>query len=413
MRETARNRIVKMVFIAMLLIIASNIVLAIGIGPSRQYVSFTPGETIDSELLVINDRHQNFTAEVGVQGELIDYVEIGTHLVEVTSDDSLVKIPFTIRFPEQEPKPGEHEIEIVVEQLPAAAESQQGTFVSANIALISQLIVRVPYPGKYADGKMFISGNENQDMPTRFTLMIYNFGKEDIGNTYSQIEILNQDNEKVAEVVTSSKQIMSKQEVKLEGLWEPEIGKGTYNAIATIYYDDLHFKIEKEFNLGIFAIYVTDIYVKQFRLGEIAKFEIILENSWNTEVEDVYAEFMVEDSAGRNVAQYQTEKIDIAANSVGQLEAYWDTAGLETGIYKVVLLTHYAGKTTQSEYEFEVGLDGIILVGEEEIEEKASTTPVLVALIIVVVLLMAVMNALWLYFAYKKSKKSNKKGGRK
>jgi hypothetical protein len=152
MRETARNRIVKMVFIAMLLIIASNIVLAIGIGPSRQYVSFTPGETIDSELLVINDRHQNFTAEVGVQGELIDYVEIGTHLVEVTSDDSLVKIPFTIRFPEQEPKPGEHEIEIVVEQLPAAAESQQGTFVSANIALISQLIVRVPYPGKYADG---------------------------------------------------------------------------------------------------------------------------------------------------------------------------------------------------------------------------------------------------------------------
>lgn len=411
MKETSRNRIVKIILAAALLVMASNIAFAIGIGPSRQYVSFTPGETVQSELIVLNDQHQDFTAEATVQGDLVDYIEIGTPRVEVTAEDPLVKILFTIAFPEQEPKPGEHEIEIVVKQLPAAAESQQGTFVTANVALISQLIVRVPYPGKYADGNMFISGNENPDTPTRFTLMIYNFGKDDIAEAYSSIEILDPDREKVAEVLTDSKPIMSKQEAKIEGIWEPEVSKGAYTAIATIHYDDLNFTIEKGFNLGIFAIYVADIYVKQFRLGEIAKFEIILENGWNTEIQDVYAELMIEDGAGRQVAQYQTEKIAIPANNVGQLEAYWDTAGMQTGIYKVLLLTHYAGKTTQSEYEFEVGLDGIVRVGGEPADERAGTTPVLVVLIIVVVALMIAMNLLWMYFTSRRSK--TKKGGRK
>jgi hypothetical protein len=405
-----------MVIIAMLLVLMSNLVLALGVGPSREYIDFSPGEKIGKKLLIINDGHQAFKAAVYPQSSLAEYVTIKTPLIEVASTDATKQVEYEISFPEEPPKPGEHKIELVVRPFPADTKGSEGTTIAANIALISQLIVRVPYPGMYADGKLYISGAESPDTPATFEIAVYNFGTEDIQDAYAKVEIFGPTWEKLADFYTDNRSIKSKDEAKLRASWKPDVNKGTYTAVATVNYGDKQFKLQQNFDVGTFMIDVSDISVNKFRLGDVAKFDITLLNSWNTEMEGVYVEMTVEDSAGNVMTDFKTSTVDILPNQEGKLEAYWYTEGVAPGIYKVKLIVNYAGKVTQKEYDFEVSTNSITNLGlvghavtEEEVKD-VTTQGVLILLVIIVLVLLIGMNIAWFYFL---SKKIKGKGGEK
>jgi hypothetical protein len=148
---------------------------------------------------------------------------------------------------------------------------------------------------------------------------------------------------------------------------------------------------------------VSDISVKKFTLGDVAKFDITLLNSWNTEIKDVYVEMTVEDSSGKKMTEFKTAAIAVQAQKEGTLEAYWYTEGVMPGIYKVRLLIHYAGKLVQREYDFEVSTNSITKLGavgqaitQEEVEEVTSKGLIILLIIITLVLLIG-MNIAWFY----------------
>ncbi|MFC1741505.1 hypothetical protein ACFL3V_03140 [Nanoarchaeota archaeon] len=421
MKAKTPDRILNMVFImtvmlAMLVLISSS-VSALGVGPSRQFISFSSGQIIEGELMIINDGKEDFRAAVYAQGDLADYIKLGKPIVDVSASDMVKTVPYTIEFPTASPKPGQHKLEVVVRQFPPDSDVADDTMVSANLAVISQIIVKVPYAGKYAEAKLFISGTENDDTPARFTVMLYNHGTEDIERTYAKVEVLSPTFEKVAEIYTNNRSVKPKEEVKLETLWKPSVSKGSYKAVVTVRYDDKEFKLEQAFDLGRFLIDVSDISVNKFSLGDVAKFDILLFNSWNTKIDDVYVEMIVEDSSGKKMTEFKTSVIDIPSQQGGELEAYWYTEGAAPGIYTVKLIVHYAGKITQKEYDFEVstnsmtklGTVGQAIISEEE-KQEVKTQGLLIVLIIFVIVMLIVMNIVWFYFL---SRQIRKKGGEK
>lgn len=391
--------------------IFANSALALGIGPSREYINFDEGLEKDKELFIINDKKETFKAVVYAQGDFAEHIRIKKPLIDVAATDEMKKVEYRIKFPKGKATPGEHKIEIVVKQLPPDDAADDGTVISADVAVISQLIVKVPYSGKYAEGKLFISGSENPDSAARFLVMLYNFGTEPIANAYAKVEIFGPTWEKLTEFKTNTAALQSKEEAKLEALWKPNLNKGTYVAVVTVYYDDKQFKLEQNFDVGTFMIDVSDISVKKFKLGDVAKFDITLFNSWNQNIGDVYVEMSVLDSNGKTLTQFKTASIEVAPQREGLLEAYWYTEGVMPGIYNVNMLIHYAGKIVQKEYEFEVDTNSIKQIGlvgysvTNDEEGKSGTEKTLIILVLFVVIVLIAMNVAWFYYMSKHVKK--------
>jgi hypothetical protein len=415
MSSKINRRIVHAIFLACMLLILSNIVAALGVGPSRQYINFEPGQKIDGELMIINDGGDAFKAAMYAQGDIAGYVSIEKPLIDVAASEAIVKAKYTIEFPSNATlTPGEHKIELVVRQFPPE-NKEGGTVIAASMAVISQIIVKVPYPGKYAEAKLFIGGAETPESEAKFVVGIYNFGTEDIKVAKADIQVVGPTWEEIAKFSTNTLPIKSKEEAKVEAMWKPNVSKGTYHAVATVDYDGQQFKLEQNFDVGTFMIDISDISVKNFRLGDVAKFDIVLYNSWNTEINDVYVEMTVEDSAGKQMTEFKTSVINIPAQKDGKLEAYWYTEGVAPGIYKVKLIVHYAGKLVQKEYDFEVSTNSITKVGAvgqaitaQEIEDVTSRGTIILLIIITLALLIG-MNIAWFYKLNKMIK--GKQGG--
>jgi len=417
MNTRTRRQAVNILIIIAMLTIMSGLALALGVGPSRQTLNFEPGQTISNELVLINDGQADLRIGVYAQGDLAEHVIIKKPLIDVSASEATKKVMFEIAFPEEPPKPGNHLLEIVLRQFPPENEQQKGTVIAATMALIAQIVVKVPFPGKYAEGKLFISGSEDMETPTKFGLIIYNFGEEEIREAHAKIEVFGPTWEKLAEFQTNNASIKSKEEATLQALWKPDVNKGTYRAVVTVYYDDKYFKLEQNFDVGTFAIDVNDISVEKFRLGDVAKFDIILYNSWNREINDLYVEMVVEDSAGKRMTEFKTAAIDIAPKEEGKLEAYWYTEGVMPGIYTVKLIIHYAEKITQKQYEFEVSTNRITKLGiaggavlSDDETESIKSSGVIILLIIIVLVLIIGMNIVWFYTL---SRILKKKGGEK
>jgi hypothetical protein len=393
-------------------LILSSAAMALGVAPSRQYVEYTPGQTISGQLTIINNEGNEFRAGVYGDGEFADIVKLPNSLILVPKEQQTVTVPYEITLPESM-RPGEQVINIVIRQFPV--ESEGGTVVTAQMAVIAEIIVRVPYPGKYAEAKMFISDADKTDRPVTFTTMVYNFGTDDIKDASVQVGIFGPTWEQVGESRSAHVPIKSKQETRIDALWEPNVSKGSYVAVATVRYDDKTLKIEKAFDLGAFTIDVSDISVKKFTLGDVAKFDITLFNSWNSEIKDIYVEMIVEDKLGNKMTEFKTTTVDIPAQAEKTVEAYWYTEGVTSDTYKVKLLVHYAGKVTEKDYDFQVGQDSITRAGTEgyaimgkEAKKALSMQSFIVVLIIIVVLILIAMNVIWYYILNKKLKGGQK-----
>ena len=402
--------------IAMLLVFISCsavMVLAMGVGPSRQFISFAPGQIIQGELIIINDAEEEFRAAIYPQGDMTEYITLSTPLVDIDSTQFMKRVPYEIKFPTTMPKPGEHKLELVVRQLPPDTDLDEGTVISANMALISQIVVKVPYPGKFIEPKLYISGGESADDPVKFGIVVYNFGTEQIDELKAKIDVMDPAFKKIAEVETGEKSLGSKKEGQLQAVWDHDAGKGTYKAVATIGYDSKSVKLEQDFDIGNFLIDVSDISVEKFTLGDVAKFDILLFNSWNTEIEDVYVEMVVEDGSGKKMTEFKTTTVNIPAQEGKTLEAYWYTEDVAPGIYKVKLIVHYAGKITQKGYDFEVSTNSITQLGQDVVgqaiisdaeKEDITSQGLIILLIIIVLVLLIGMNVVWFYVLSKKLK---------
>ena len=146
-----------------------------------------------------------------------------------------------------------------------------------------------------------------------------------------------------------------------------------------------------------------DIYSKAFKLGEVAKFNILVENKWSEKIKDVYTDLLISEG-GEEIGRFKSASEDIDSLSKQELTAYWDTAGVKVGEYDAKIALYYDDKVVEKDMKTKVSLNSISFSGftGAVVGENGSNKNLFIGIIVILVLI----NLSWfIYFKIKNKKK--------
>jgi hypothetical protein len=408
-------RLNKLAIYVFLMILLVYNVAAMGLAPTRNVINFEPGLEKESSFRIINSENENLKLAIYPRGELAEYIELEKNLISIKADQKEAIIKYSINLP-NELEPGLVPAEILVIPIPEENNiiitdeensmifDQNRGIIEAKIALLHQIRVNVPYTGKYLQGKLHVS-EASVNETARFTISLFNLGKEDIDNIKATVIIKGPTNEEIAVLRTDSISIKSQDESKLVTEWKAEVGEGKYYAEVIVQYDGKTILLNKIFNIGNQEIKIEKLEVENFRLGTIAKFDILLRSRWNEPISHVYADMEVIDKSGTIINQFKTTPIDMQPYETSEIHGYWDTQNVEPGEYDVNIKLKYLNKMTEKLFETVVTFDSIdvkqALTGRVVREEDKIPNSVL---ILIVLILIGINLGWFLYFKKIKGK---------
>ena len=404
MKNNKQIGVVILIFIA--LIILSNNVYSLGIVTTRENFDFEPNAKFSGSFTVLNDENKDLRIFISAREEVAQYITLHDVIVTFKAEESQKSFIYELNLPTSFEKPGTHIGEIVVREIPKGAE-QGGTFVGTTVAVVSEVKVRVPYPGKYAETKLEISKANVNEIVT-FIVPVINLGEENIARAKGDISVLGPTSEELAKLETEEKAVKAKTTEELKTSWLAAVNPGVYHASLKVDYDGKFAQAEKNFFVGNMMIDILNVTVKDFRLGGIAKFSILMANRWNQPVDDIFAEIVIENDKGDQVAQIKSASTSIAALSQGELSAFWDTEGIAEGSYNAKLIIHYAGKTTEKQIKLAVALDRIdaLLPGAtaRAVQKEAAQQIGRDTWLMILVFVLIIANVAWFIYVRKGKK---------
>jgi len=382
---------IKPILLIIVFIVLANQSYALGITPSNVDVIFEPGLEKTIQLKVINDGQKSFDALVYAEGELAEYITINDPIIKFSKEQDSRIISYKVNLPKNFEKRGIHIADIIVRQIPK--ETKGKTTVTAAIAIASKLRVMVPYDGKYAEIRLFVP-KFKQDIGSDFSIEVKNLGTEKIIEAQAIVEIYNPLNKKIAVVKSNKIPIKSKEEKILTASWVPDVGLGEYHAIATLIYDNLNTKDKKSFTIGTLSPEIVSISVDNFKLGGIAKFDILVENNWNEELKDTFVETSIKDKKGDIYTSFKTVSLDIPAFGKQEFNAYWDTSKVISGQYKLGVELYYLGYKKERVFDISVEHNKITasLVGQVVEEQQKPSLLESVNTLTWLILLLIIIN---------------------
>ncbi len=326
----------KIIIYAFVLVILTQSVFAIGVAPASNILNFEPGLKKTYPLKIINNEQKEMVASIALRGDLADYVKLEKTSVEFKQGEYEKVIYYDLMMPDKLEKPGSHLTEIIISEQPTKSEST----VSVSAAVISQLIVNVPYPGVYAEAKLHIDGG-NLNKPSQFAIAVFNLGTLNLNGIYAIIDIF-EDDKKIKTLETDTIDLKSKEKGRISAEWLPE-KPGIYTVVAKVFYSTKTIELSQNFQVGGIDLLIESLSIPDFKLGEIVRTYILLTNNWNQKITNVFAEVAVRDENGRQVSDIKTSAIDIDKFSSSSAIGYWDTENIYPGKYLFEVAVDYNG----------------------------------------------------------------------
>jgi len=415
------RKINMMIVFLVILLASASFVSALGVSPGRTTLNFEPGFTKDISFSVINSERKATTVVFYVRGDLKDYVTLSQQSATFSAGEESKSFSYNIKLPQKIDIPGEKKTEIVILEVSpeSTIKTEEGrevvvldsAGVSASLSVITQLNVYVLHPGKYIESTLDIIPEDDNNV--KFIIPVTSKGKLGIGNVQASIDIYTSLNEKITTINTNSIPLQSKERKEIFAEWEfdPEIVKpGKYRAVATITYDGETTYADKNFDIGSRVIEIETIEVRDFKLGEIAKFNILVNNNWNEEIKNVNVQMIIYNKEGEIMADFKSANYDIVSLGKTEIVSYWDTVGISEDEYDGKLILKYGDQIAERPIKIKVMKDNIEVVGftGKAIFPKKrifSLTNILVGSVI----LLVVINAVWLFLFLRKKKKNKNK----
>ncbi|HLG24321.1 MAG TPA: hypothetical protein VI564_05325 [Candidatus Nanoarchaeia archaeon] len=329
---------------------------AFGVTPGKKTVDFEPGLRRQFTLTLVNPDRSPLRATIMAEGELAKYIELGGNQIEFKAGESEKSFTYELFLPQNFEKPGSHKAEIIIRELPSAAESEE-IVISSLVAIVSEVEVRVPYPGKYAEAELdIVSGGQNE--PVKFYLRTLNLGEQDIEKAKAFVNVYDPQNNLIAIIKTDEKPIAKFERKELSAVWNTNASLGTYRATAVLDYDGVIKNIEKSFSIGDFFISLMDVSVKNFKLGGVAKFNVLAENLANDKVNSVSSEIVIFGEE-KTMAKLQSNIVDFEPKTKNEMAVFWDTEKVIEGTYDGKITVKYGEKTSEKRAVLKVGKDKI------------------------------------------------------
>lgn len=403
-----RNNMRSIYFIIFLLVFMISNVCALGISPGRTTIQFESGLEKEIEFNIINNEHKYMDVIISsmMVGDLKESISLFDGKVEFLPSEEKKTLKYRVKLPE-ELSPGLHIAEIIAVQSPK--EQDDGLFVGATIAVVSQLYVYVPCPGKCIEADLEVMDAEENTTVT-FIVPVISRGKLGIGEVRAIIDIYDLMGNKVGSSETNYLPLDSGARVELTGKWKANVPIGDYNAKITILYDGESAYLEKKFSIGVKTLSIESILVNDFVLGEIAKIRILVENRWNQELKNVYADLSVYNNEKQVMANVKSAPEDIAADSKKELVAYWDTVGVKEGEYEGKLYVRYGDKSSDKNLLLRVSANSLDIsgIGYAVRGNNVGGGINIVTILTILVVLLLIVNIAWFIF-YKRNSNKNKR----
>lgn len=384
-----------------LLMISS--VYALGVSPARTTVDFKPNlkQTISYDAVVSGSSETNLV--ISAQGELASYINLPQNSVRFSSGEKQKTLSYDISLPDKL-EPGLHTAEIFILELPSSENEVADTGVMATLAVVTQLYVYVPYPGKYANAQMEILNSK--DGGVSFVFPVVSLGEFDLTSVKAVVDIFDGSGSKVDSFTTSPIEILSGQKKEIVRNWGANSPAGEYNAIASIVYDEGTINLNKSFSIGGSELVLQDISVNKFALGEIVKLDVLVENRWNENVAGAYVDGKILNDKGDAVSRFESAARDVNANSKENFATYWDTAGVRVGTYEADISIKYGDKSSNNRLKFQVEENKLTVIGlGYVISDDTSGGGSLVTFLVIIIIFLVLVNILWFFILRKKLKK--------
>jgi len=391
------------VLMMLIMLMSISSIFAIGITPGRTNLDFAKGAEPEVEITVINTENKDMNVAFTVEGELKDYVSISNDIVEFALGESSKSLKYKIKMPAGL-SPGLHTADIIAVDLPSGESVDT---ITTKVSVVSQLYVRVPYPGKYIDVKLDIVSKEDSNL-VDFFIPIFSRGNEKIDSVSAVIDIYKGD-EKVDSIETNKIGVEAGGRGELVGNWNPSAAPGSYKAVAKVDYDGKITEISEEFNFGAESLDVLGVTVNNFKLGEVARIQILVQNKLNDAISRAYANLKVFDSDLKEIENLKSEDYEIAPLENKEMVIYWFTEGLETGIYDSELKIDYDKDFISKNFKIDVTDDSMVFRGVGfVIAEQPSGKMNVMTVLYIVIGFSVLINVAWLLWWFRKRKKGKK-----
>lgn len=349
----------KIIMLFAMVFVLMSLVSAIGITPGRTTINFEPGLSKEVSFSVLNSADKDMTIVFAVKGDLAEYITLSETQTQFSSSEVSKSFTYSINLPESIGAPGLHKTEIVALEIQEGIKDG-GTFVGAVVGVITQLHVYVPYPNKYLEAEVNVVESQGK---TLFLVPVTNRGKLDIVNAKATIDIYTGADEKIDTIETNTEGVLSLERKELVAEWDSVVNPGRYKAIVSVRYDNEVTTVWKEFNLGEMFLEILEVVVRDFELGEIAKFNALIENKWSSNLQEIYLNILVYNHEGEIMADFKSPTYDVDALSKSEVVAYWDTGGVHEGTYDGKLILKYGEKSTERNIQMKITDDSIEVIG--------------------------------------------------
>jgi hypothetical protein len=387
---STRQKFIGFLCLASLIIIfCSNKVFSIGLTPADILVYYEPDKEVILNYAVSNTLDFEINASLFLTGELSQYFELSTDNVVLGPKEAK---PFTLKYKLPSGlNPGIYVVRL--NALEIRAPTTQG--VGARASVIDRITIRVPEKGKYIEASLRVDDAE-VNKTTKAYVDVSNFGEETINSLFADIEFMTFDNKTISKARTKTHYYLKTFETTtLQADFETKgLEKSTYKAKAIVYYDSF----SKETNFATFRIGSVEIRIINFTrkayYGLINKFNVTLENKWNTLVNFDLEVLVKKDNKTLQTIKFTSDSLKPFETKT--ISSFLDATNLELGHYDVEANAYYNNNTET--------LIGTLEVAELPKEKLESSNYLFV---IAILLLLIILNIVWFVILRRKSSKNS------
>ena len=276
----------------MLILIPSA--LAIGISPAIRTIEYVPGSEYTFTDTISNNRDVPIEVVIEPTGQLAPYITLHKNYTTLPPKGS-AKISYDFVIPDGL-EPGNRKVLISVTD-----DTQRGGgMFGIKVRVKGVLIVKVPYPGRYAMMRLDVE-NVNEGESIAYTVDIENMGLEPINTSTLRVNLIDSQG-KVLKVNTHEVEIDSKSKTQITSSFPGEYGKGKYSIFAEYEYD-LTINDSMDFFIGAYEMEITRLS-EHLYYNQITPFETVVKSLWNGEIADVYVTVSLNGKEHQSVNKY-------------------------------------------------------------------------------------------------------------
>jgi len=308
----------------------------IGVSPPRIAINFEPGLKQTFNFKFTGDIGSEY--EIFVEGDLSPYIALSKE--KIYGPDV---VAVHLELPNSIDPPGPHKLQVGIREIPPEGP---GIMIVGDVR--ANLVVFVPYPGKYLETE-FSTSDARYGEFSDFNLKVISRGEEDLTASIN-IEVYDsQDN--LVNKMDLGEHFIKSQEIKEFNEKFDTIGfrAGEYKAVAIVSYDGKEVIKEDKFKIGELIIKIVG-HSDNFVRGIINRLDIEIESLWNDPIEEVYAEILIPNYNIRFKTPFET----VTGFSRTNLTGYFDPTPIDKDVFFGSITVYYADKEMRKLVNFKM-----------------------------------------------------------